>query len=78
MPMKPEVWSAFHSQLCSFRLQENSERAFIVKKDICLLNFSNKVSEFREYPKTIPGERFVFPIRSRKGSVQYPEFLQTV
>ncbi|GFU47179.1 PC4 domain-containing protein [Nephila pilipes] len=43
--LKPEVWSAFHSQLCSFRCRENFESAIIVKRDICLFNLSDKESE---------------------------------
>ncbi|GFS38664.1 PC4 domain-containing protein [Nephila pilipes] len=43
--LKPEVWSAFHSQLCSFRCRENFESAIIVKREICLFNFSDKESD---------------------------------
>ncbi|GFT77273.1 PC4 domain-containing protein [Nephila pilipes] len=43
--MKPEVWSAFHGQLNSFRPYEKFENAFIVKKDICLFNLSDKGNE---------------------------------
>ncbi|GFT49355.1 PC4 domain-containing protein [Nephila pilipes] len=43
--MKPEVWSAFHGQLSSFRPYEKFESTFIVKKDICLFNLSDKDNE---------------------------------
>ncbi|GFT31267.1 PC4 domain-containing protein [Nephila pilipes] len=43
--MKPEVWSAFHGQLCSFRPYEKFESAFTVKKDICPFNLSDKDNE---------------------------------
>ncbi|GFS92166.1 PC4 domain-containing protein [Nephila pilipes] len=43
--MKPEVRSAFHSQLSGFRPYEKFESAFIVKKDICLFNLSDKDNE---------------------------------
>ncbi|GFS30212.1 PC4 domain-containing protein [Nephila pilipes] len=43
--MKPDVWSAFHGQLSSFRPYGKFESAFIVKKDICLFNFSDKDNE---------------------------------
>ncbi|GFT26612.1 PC4 domain-containing protein [Nephila pilipes] len=39
--MKLEVCSAFHSQLCCFRPNENFKSAFIVTKDVCLLNLSD-------------------------------------
>ncbi|GFS99967.1 PC4 domain-containing protein, partial [Nephila pilipes] len=43
--MKPEVWSALQSQLSSFRIYEKFESEFIVKKDICLFNLSDKDNE---------------------------------
>ncbi|GFW59965.1 PC4 domain-containing protein [Trichonephila clavipes] len=40
--LKPEVWSALHSKLCCFRLREDFESAFIIKKDVCVFNHSDK------------------------------------
>ncbi|GFV61588.1 PC4 domain-containing protein [Trichonephila clavipes] len=40
--LKPEVWSALHSKLCCFRPREDFESAFIIKKDVCVFNHSDK------------------------------------
>ncbi|GFQ92663.1 PC4 domain-containing protein [Trichonephila clavata] len=40
--LKPEVWSALHSKLSCFRPREDFESAFIIKKDVCVFNHSDK------------------------------------
>ncbi|GFS88372.1 PC4 domain-containing protein [Nephila pilipes] len=66
--MKPEVWRAFRGQLSSFRPYEKFESAFIVKKDICLFNLSDKDNEcvsihsrgkilFSNYSRKVPAQR---------------------
>ncbi|GFT14151.1 PC4 domain-containing protein [Nephila pilipes] len=49
--MESEVWSAFHSQLRSFRPYEQFESAFIVKRDICIFNLSYKEPEVDRLPE---------------------------
>ncbi|GFY02551.1 PC4 domain-containing protein [Trichonephila clavipes] len=40
--LKPEVWSALHSKLYCYRPREDFESAFIIEKDVCVFNHSDK------------------------------------
>ncbi|GFR03839.1 PC4 domain-containing protein, partial [Trichonephila clavata] len=40
--LKPEVWIALHNKLSYFCPREDLESAFIIKKDVCVFNHSDK------------------------------------